>query len=428
MKKTLYFCLLFFGFSKTYAQTYLSEDFNFTLNDSLAAISVDNGWVSFSGGITNAIRATAPGLSFLGYANSGIGNAASMVTSGQDVYRPLSTSVSGANLYISFMINVTAAQTNGDYFCALLTSTSTTNFTGRTFIKSSGGGFVMGISKWTETVSYGSTVLSFNTPYLVVVKLTSGPGSSDDQFSLFVFPSSIPANEPMTPEAGPTASTATDQLPIGRFALRQGAAGNAATLSIDGIRVGADWNAAPLPVKYNSIHAIKRVNDVILQWSTASEINNSGFTIERSSDGKVFDAMGKVKGAGNSIKTKNYSFTDHAPANGINYYRLKQVDYDGKSEYSKVVLVNNIIVKAGIDMTTPNPFNDQLGVSVSVKNQGAATIELRDMLGKLHYSSNEILEAGNNKVSISTLSLPNGIYFVTVSQNGESFTQKVIKR
>ncbi|AMS27712.1 hypothetical protein AEM51_12490 [Bacteroidetes bacterium UKL13-3] len=185
----------------------------------------------------------------------------------------------------------------------------------------------------------------------------------------------------------------------------------------------------PLPVKYSSFNANKSNNSSILKWSTASETNNSHFEIQRSVDGKNFEAIGKVKGSGNSNRSVNYSFTDkEAATTKTTYYRLKQVDFDGKSEYSKTVSVVNTIAKAGIGATLPNPFNNDLNVTVNASSATVANIVIMDMIGKIHHTSTEQLQSGVNTISINTTDMPDGIYFVRVSYNGETYTQKVIKK
>jgi hypothetical protein len=190
---------------------------------------------------------------------------------------------------------------------------------------------------------------------------------------------------------------------------------------------------APLPVKYTSLNATLKGSAVSISWSTASEHNNSHFTVERSNDGKNFEAIAKVKGAGNSSKMQFYAFADNTPVKGMNFYRLRQVDFDGKSELSKIVSVTytgsaSLVSKSGIEATTPNPFNSELTIGVNVAVSGVAKIELVDMIGKAHYTSTESFEAGINRVAINTSSLPDGIYFVRISHNGDTFTQKITKR
>lgn len=188
--------------------------------------------------------------------------------------------------------------------------------------------------------------------------------------------------------------------------------------------------AAPLPVKWASFTADKNADlTTILRWTTASENNSSHFEIQRSTDNKKFETIGSVKGAGTSIKKINYSFTDVANLSAKTiYYRLKQVDFDGKTDYSKTVSVVNTIAVKGISSTLPNPFNDELDVTITAGSATTATVVIMDMIGKVHHTTTEQLQAGSTKVNINTADMPDGIYFVRVSYNNETFTQKVIKK
>lgn len=434
MKRIFYTLLLLSSFTTVYSQTYLIENFNYSTNDSLSA----NGWVVTTGGTTNAIRANATGLTYTGYAGSGVGNAASLTTSGQDLVRDGSSPVSSGSLYTSFLMNVTAAQATGDYFFSMIATGSTSAFFGRVFLRSVSTGFCkIGVSKAattgttpSESVVYQSDSLSLNTTYLVVLKYQFNTVSTtDDSVKVFVFSSGIPATEPAVGRAETIGGTNADATSLQRVLLRQGTATQAATVVVDGIRFNANWAGIALPVKWASFTAAKNADGSLLKWSTASETNNSHFEIQRSVDGKNFEAIGKVKGSGNSNRSVNYSFTDkEAATTKTTYYRLKQVDFDGKSEYSKTVSVVNTIAKAGIGATLPNPFNNDLNVTVNASSATVANIVIMDMIGKIHHTSTEQLQSGVNTISINTTDMPDGIYFVRVSYNGETYTQKVVKK
>ncbi|MFK8007862.1 MAG: T9SS type A sorting domain-containing protein [Saprospiraceae bacterium] len=98
--------------------------------------------------------------------------------------------------------------------------------------------------------------------------------------------------------------------------------------------------SAALPVELTSFDAKKSDEEVILNWNTASEINNDYFEIEHSNDGTDFTRIGNMEGKGQSNLSNDYRFIDAQPNNGLNYYRLKQVDFDGKYEYSDIVFVD----------------------------------------------------------------------------------------
>jgi len=186
---------------------------------------------------------------------------------------------------------------------------------------------------------------------------------------------------------------------------------------------------APLPVKWSSFTASKNVDGTLLKWSTASENNNSYFEVQQSSDGRNYESLSRVKGSGTSTRVSNYSFLDNVRATSrTTYYRLKQVDFDGKSEYSRTISVANNETRIGITATLPNPFNSELVVNVNVAITSLASIQVMDMIGKVHSTINTQFVQGNNTVSFNTSDMSYGIYFVRVNANGETFTQKVIKK
>ncbi|MFA6260810.1 MAG: T9SS type A sorting domain-containing protein [Bacteroidia bacterium] len=240
MKKMITLLLLFMA-TGTFAQVLLNDDFNYSGNDSLSA----NGWTAISGITTNAIRATASGLTYTGYPGSNNGAAAAMNTSGQDVYKDASSPVTTGNVFVSFMMKVNFAQNNGDYFFALLPSTSTSTFNARLYIKSIDSiSFLMGISKTTEALVYNTKdTFYYGVTYLVALKHAFHAGADNDTVSLYVFNGGVPAFEPPFPTARPGTppNAGSDLANVSRVALRQGSASNAASLSIDGIRFGTNW-------------------------------------------------------------------------------------------------------------------------------------------------------------------------------------------
>ncbi|MEM1328232.1 MAG: T9SS type A sorting domain-containing protein [Bacteroidota bacterium] len=130
-----------------------------------------------------------------------------------------------------------------------------------------------------------------------------------------------------------------------------------------------------LPVDLLSFSAKAQLNEVQLQWVTASEINNSHFELQRSSNGKEWTALDKVLGAGNSVQKIDYSFVDASPLKSVNYYRLKQVDFDGAYEYSSIVSVT-------IDGKNATVY-PTLASSEIIVTQAVGVATLYDMSGKL---------------------------------------------
>lgn len=240
MKKTylLLFVMLMFiaPVKSTWAQWLLTDDFS---SPAVGTNINGNGWTAHSGAGTNAIKVTAPGLTYTGYYGSGVGNAVSLTTSGEDDNKSF-TAVTSGTVYAAAMINVSAAQATGDYFFHVGNGSS---YYARIFIKSSGAGFVIGASKYTAAAAYSGTVFSFNTTYLLVVKYTYIAGTTNDQVDLFMLTDpSMPATEPAATLTTTDGNVGNDVASISQLYIRQGTAANAATLQIDGIRVAASWN------------------------------------------------------------------------------------------------------------------------------------------------------------------------------------------
>ena len=131
-------------------------------------------------------------------------------------------------------------------------------------------------------------------------------------------------------------------------------AGTAQEIAVDNFRL---FNTAVLPVNLVNFSGTPQKEGTLLEWSTAEEVNNNRFDIERSIDGDTYEVIASVPGKGNSILLTNYLYTDKNLF-PVAYYRLKQVDLDGRFDYSKVVQVKNDY--AGKLMVYPNPFGAQL--------------------------------------------------------------------
>ncbi|WP_210488360.1 YDG domain-containing protein [Rufibacter aurantiacus] len=184
----------------------------------------------------------------------------------------------------------------------------------------------------------------------------------------------------------------------------------------------------PLPVSLISFSGKQKSSSIDLSWSTAAEKDNDYFQIERSQDGKTFIGVGKVKGNGNSNVLRNYNFSDASAQAGVNYYRLKQVDFDGKFEYSKVIAVK-ADAKSGVQASLevyPNPTVGKVYVTSS-QVSGAATVTVFHSNGRVVLQQNVQVEVGQPL----TLDLSNyspGVYFLQVQTANGKMTSRVVKQ
>jgi hypothetical protein len=197
-----------------------------------------------------------------------------------------------------------------------------------------------------------------------------------------------------------------------------------------GMFAGTDASNNPLPVKLMLFSATAKANDVLLTWATASEVNNLGFEVERSVDGRSFETVGFVNGAKNSSKTNNYNLVDKNvwSLNVVEvYYRLKQVDLDGRYDYSKIVKVTLAKSRETGVSVYPNPFVNEFNILVNASQNAVATVAIVDLQGRLISTQENNVIEGFNTFTIGN-SLNAGIYFVKVTMNNETKTIKLIKQ
>jgi hypothetical protein len=203
--------------------------------------------------------------------------------------------------------------------------------------------------------------------------------------------------------------------------------------------MGADESTgSPLPVNLSAFSA-KRTGskDVLVYWTTASEVNAEKFVIEASANGKDFVVAGTVKATGESAAATNYQFTHYNVPAAMNnaatvYYRLTSVDKDGKSSLSEIVKVsfNKEHTTSALEGASayPNPFSGDISISIPFDKAADLSLEIMDIQGRVITTASEKLSTGANNVMINNLdSLNRGIYFIRMSANGEHKVIKMIK-
>ncbi len=230
------------GATAARATSLYTEDFSYA---NASALVGQGGWAAHSGAGTNPVTVASPGLSYAGFAGSGIGGmVGTMATSGEDVNHTFTTQSSGS-LYTSFLVNVQSAATAGDYCLNFMSIPTSTLFYSRLYIKKDAANNAFGLGvRFSSggTVPYTATNLVFGQTYLVVLKYTFVAGTANDVVSLYVNPS-VGAPEPaatLTHSAtdGAVADAASG---LGTIAMRQGSASTSPTQQFDGIRIGTTW-------------------------------------------------------------------------------------------------------------------------------------------------------------------------------------------
>ncbi|MEX0966989.1 MAG: T9SS type A sorting domain-containing protein [Bacteroidia bacterium] len=177
---------------------------------------------------------------------------------------------------------------------------------------------------------------------------------------------------------------------------------------------------SPLPVELTSFTAVKVEDHVQLDWNTASELNNKGFEVQRSRDLKEWSKLGFVEGTGTTMVPQSYRFHDDAPMSGINYYRLRQVDYNGEYAYSGVVAVD--FAGSFVIDIFPNPAKGG-SVNINMNNRDNEKMDVR--LINIH--GQEVLNQStyDTNMKLNVESIPNGNYILTVRAGNQIENRKI---
>jgi len=184
-----------------------------------------------------------------------------------------------------------------------------------------------------------------------------------------------------------------------------------------------------VPVELSNFVAAVSGNSVLVEWTTATETNNAGFSLERSAINGQWTRVAEITGSGTSTSPVNYSFTDAGLAPGKYSYRLIQRDFDGtESLYN---LLNEVEIgipeKFELNQNMPNPFNPSTVISFALPVTGQVELKVYNQLGEVVKTLvNGVVEAGRHQVSFDAASLPSGIYFYTISANGTVETKKMV--
>ncbi len=322
------------------------------------------------------------------------------------------------------------------------------------------GQWRIGIEKNTSSPVWGPTDFNYNQTYLIIVRYTKNPGTSptyDDESYVWV-------NPPLTGEPNIAAAEASSGNGLQDYSSMSKCTGVVLNIhsgtpewQLDDIRVGygttnsaafADMNYDnTMPVELASFNAKALKNDVILSWKTATETNNFGFEIERititghpeqpratplgGAEGAPkgdWIKIGFVEGSGTTNAPKSYSFTDKS-ASGKTLYRLKQIDRDGKFEYSQTVEVTAVSApqEFGLEQNYPNPFNPSTAISYQLSANGFTSLKVYDALGReVSTLVNEVKDAGTYSAQFDGTKLSSGVYVARLTSNGKSQMRKLL--
>ncbi|MBN8545881.1 MAG: T9SS type A sorting domain-containing protein [Ignavibacteria bacterium] len=184
-----------------------------------------------------------------------------------------------------------------------------------------------------------------------------------------------------------------------------------------------------VPVELSNFASTVSGNSVILEWSTATETNNAGFTLERKSASGSWIKAAEIQGAGTSTKPVEYRFSDNNLTPGTYNYRLIQRDFDGRETiYS---LLNEIVISVPgqfeLGQNYPNPFNPTTVIRFSLPVSGMTSLKVYNETGEeVATLVDGVREAGNYEISFDARGLSSGVYFYTLSSGEFSQTKKLV--
>jgi photosystem II stability/assembly factor-like uncharacterized protein len=183
-----------------------------------------------------------------------------------------------------------------------------------------------------------------------------------------------------------------------------------------------------IPVEFTSFTGVVLERGVELNWSTATETNNQGFVIERKLHSSEWQKIGFVEGNGTTTETQYYLFTDNDLKPGRYKYRLKQMDYDGTFEYSKIVEVEvGFPTEFSLSQNYPNPFNPTTTIRFTISDVRYTTLKFYDVLGKeVATLVNEEKPPGEYVVEFDAANLPSGVYFYRIKAGSFINTKKMV--
>ena len=182
-----------------------------------------------------------------------------------------------------------------------------------------------------------------------------------------------------------------------------------------------------IPVELISFTAVANGKELTLNWTTATEMNNQGFEVQRKFASNDFVTVGSVKGHGTTTSPNNYTYIDKLIDGGKYFYRLKQIDFSGTFEYSDVIEVEvRSVDKFALEQNYPNPFNPTTTIGYVLQEKSAAKLTLLNSLGEeVAVLVNEEQDKGYHKVEFDGSKLTSGVYFYRIQSGSFIDTKKM---
>jgi hypothetical protein len=209
------------------------------------------------------------------------------------------------------------------------------------------------------------------------------------------------------------------------YLVVDGFAGDACTYSY--VLTETSGSCRLLPIELFSLNAVDKNKYVEITWATSSEINNDYFEVEKSTNGVDFFSIERIEGSGMSANAIFYSAKDYNPSSGVSYYRIKQVDFDGKFSFSKIISITR---NASISdfLISPNPANENMNISFNSEFSIKANVQILNYTGSKILSFETNIIKGENIIPVEIKDIESGIYIIKISgENSKDLNAKFIK-
>lgn len=219
----------------------------------------------------------------------------------------------------------------------------------------------------------------------------------------------------------------TDKFNSIAFALNNWSGSTTTAMRVEDVFVSQSTTFT-VPVELTAFSATLSNLDVTLNWSTATEVNNYGFEVQRRVVDGEFATVAFIKGHGTTSEVNNYSFVDRNLDEGMYFYRLKQMDFNGQYKYSNIIEVEvGQIYKFTLDQNYPNPFNPATTISYILPEKTNAKLILLNSIGEqIATLVNEVQDKGLHKVTLDGTGLSSGVYFYKLIANDLVSVKKLI--
>jgi hypothetical protein len=184
-------------------------------------------------------------------------------------------------------------------------------------------------------------------------------------------------------------------------------------------------NAAVLPIELLTFDARQQGQTALLTWRTASEQDNDYMAVERSADGRAWAEIGRVTGAGTTAIPQDYRFVDERPLPRLNYYRLRQVDFDGTYEYHRTVALDFRVEGGGLWQIFPSLAGEMIQVRLAAPSSQEARVAVVNLQGQVLLQA--ALPAGPTELQLDVARLPAGLYAVLIQRGGQRWVERFVK-